>query len=74
MIRCWVHAPLALHHSCATSQAIHDLAATKRNGITNRKFAPSSEIARKQNYATFGVISAEHGHNVSRMGAQYGDI
>jgi hypothetical protein len=34
----------------------------------------TSGVARKQNYATSGVISAEHGHNFSRMGAQYGEI
>jgi hypothetical protein len=31
-------------------------------------------MARERNYASFGVISAERGHNLSRMGAQYDKI
>jgi hypothetical protein len=40
----------------------------------NSRLPAISGMARERNYASFGVISAEHGYNLSRMGAQYGEI
>jgi hypothetical protein len=62
MIRYWVPIQIALHHTLAASQAIHDVAAIERKGVTSLTCVSCGdyEVARKQDHTDSSPIAVEH--------------